>query len=104
MNLKEAAQKIEDEYPSIEIFSSVVESAALLHDYVYDIYGLADLCSEEELAEVSSISLSIYLRLVIQTIEAMWLIASSLRVNDKNDEKFHMRVCTIFGSLIKILF
>ncbi|GJZ68169.1 zinc finger, LIM-type containing protein [Tanacetum coccineum] len=57
MNLKEAAQKIEDEYPSIEIFSSVVESAALLHDHVYDIYGLADLCSEEELAEVSSISL-----------------------------------------------
>nr|GFB19047.1 zinc finger, LIM-type [Tanacetum cinerariifolium] len=51
MNLKEAAQKIKDEYPSIDIFSSVVESAALLHDHVYDIYGLADLCSEEELAE-----------------------------------------------------
>ncbi|PWA34590.1 zinc finger, LIM-type [Artemisia annua] len=57
MNLKEAAQKIEDEYPSVEIFSSVVESAALLHDHVYDIYGLADLCSEEELAEVSSLYL-----------------------------------------------
>ncbi|KAK1436218.1 hypothetical protein QVD17_01996 [Tagetes erecta] len=51
MNIKEAAQKIADEYSALDIFSSMVESAALLNDNVYDVYGLADLCSEEELAE-----------------------------------------------------
>ncbi|KAI3792454.1 hypothetical protein L2E82_06334 [Cichorium intybus] len=51
MNLKEVAKKIEDEYPALEIFSSVVETTALLHENIQDIYGLADLCSEEELAE-----------------------------------------------------
>ncbi|KAI3687527.1 hypothetical protein L1987_81224 [Smallanthus sonchifolius] len=51
MNIKEAAQKIMDEYSAVDIFSSMVESAALWNDNVYDVYGLADLCSEEELAE-----------------------------------------------------
>ncbi|MFS8003547.1 putative transcription factor interactor and regulator LIM family [Helianthus anomalus] len=51
MNIKEAAQKIHDEYPALDIFSSMVESVALLDDNVYDVYGLADLCSDEELAE-----------------------------------------------------
>ncbi|KAI3522556.1 hypothetical protein L1887_00429 [Cichorium endivia] len=57
MNLKEVAKKIEDGYPALEIFSSVVETAALLHENIQDIYGLADLCSEEELAETPSPSL-----------------------------------------------
>ncbi|KAI7747783.1 hypothetical protein M8C21_006154 [Ambrosia artemisiifolia] len=52
MNIKEAARKINEEYSALDIFSSMVESAALLDDNVYDVYGLADLCSEEELAEV----------------------------------------------------
>lgn len=52
MNLKEVAKKIEDEYPPLEIFSSVIETTALLNENIQDIYGLADLCSDEELAEV----------------------------------------------------
>ncbi|KAL4592884.1 hypothetical protein LXL04_005891 [Taraxacum kok-saghyz] len=51
MNLKEITKKIEDEYPALEIFSSVVETAALLHENIQDIYGLADLCADEELAQ-----------------------------------------------------
>ncbi|CAI9288902.1 unnamed protein product [Lactuca saligna] len=51
MNLKEVAKKIEDEYPPLEIFSSVIETTALLNENIQDIYGLADLCSDEELAE-----------------------------------------------------
>ncbi|KAI3707019.1 hypothetical protein L6452_25179 [Arctium lappa] len=64
MNLKEAAQKIEEDYPAAEVFSSMVETAALLHENVYDIYGLAELCSEEELAEtVSNLEgLSVFLK------------------------------------------
>ncbi|KVH90110.1 Ubiquitin [Cynara cardunculus var. scolymus] len=50
-NLKEAAQKIEEENSAVEVFSCMVETAALLQDNVHDIYGLAELCSEEELAE-----------------------------------------------------
>ncbi|CAH1439481.1 unnamed protein product [Lactuca virosa] len=51
MNLKEVAKKIEDQYPPLEIFSSVIETTVFLNENIQDIYGLADLCSDEELAE-----------------------------------------------------
>ncbi|KAI3707021.1 hypothetical protein L6452_25181 [Arctium lappa] len=51
MNLENAAQKIQEQYPPLEIFSSIAETAAALYDNVYDTGALDELCSEEELAQ-----------------------------------------------------
>nr|XP_043622612.1 ubiquitin-like domain-containing protein CIP73 [Erigeron canadensis] len=48
MNLENAAQKIVEQYPPLEIFSSVVETAAALHNNVFDHDALEGLCMEEE--------------------------------------------------------
>lgn len=52
MNLENATQKIVEQYPPIEIFSSIVETAAL-HNNIFDSGALDELCMEEELAQVS---------------------------------------------------
>ncbi|KAK9072923.1 hypothetical protein SSX86_009359 [Deinandra increscens subsp. villosa] len=51
MNLENAAQKIVEHYPPIEIFSSIVQTAAALRNNVYDTNGINELCMEEELAQ-----------------------------------------------------
>nr|GEX86744.1 hypothetical protein [Tanacetum cinerariifolium] len=50
MNLENAAQKIVEQYPPTEIFSSIVETAAL-HNNVFDSGAFDELCMEEELAQ-----------------------------------------------------
>ncbi|GJZ68170.1 ubiquitin-like domain-containing protein CIP73 isoform X3 [Tanacetum coccineum] len=50
MNLENAAQKIVEQYPPTEIFSSIVETAAL-HNSIFDSGALDELCMEEELAQ-----------------------------------------------------
>lgn len=52
MNLEHLAQKIVDQYPPLEIFSSLVETASGLYNSAYDTGALDELCSEEELAQV----------------------------------------------------
>ena len=54
MNLEHVAQKIVDQYPPLEIFSSVVETASGLYNNASDTGPLDELCSEEELAQVSN--------------------------------------------------
>ncbi|KAI3491959.1 hypothetical protein L1887_43596 [Cichorium endivia] len=51
MNLEHVAQKIVDQYPPLEIFSSLVETASGLYNNAYDTGALDELCSEEELAQ-----------------------------------------------------
>ncbi|KAL7590388.1 hypothetical protein Lser_V15G39955 [Lactuca serriola] len=51
MNLEHVAQKIVDQYPPLEIFSSLVETASGLYNSAYDTGALDELCSEEELAQ-----------------------------------------------------
>ncbi|KAL4572750.1 hypothetical protein LXL04_019533 [Taraxacum kok-saghyz] len=51
MNLEHVAQKIVDQYPPLEIFSSVVETASGLYNNASDTGPLDELCSEEELAQ-----------------------------------------------------
>ena len=69
MNLKEVAQKIEEGYPAAEVFSSMIETAALLQDNVYDIYGLAELCSEDELAEVFDRFFQLFFCFIFKTFQ-----------------------------------
>ncbi|GJQ97201.1 hypothetical protein Tco_0008340, partial [Tanacetum coccineum] len=59
MNLENAAQKIVEQYPPTEIFSSIVETA-VLHNNVFDSGALDELCMEEELAQVSRFPQSVY--------------------------------------------
>ncbi|XP_071700230.1 uncharacterized protein [Rutidosis leptorrhynchoides] len=51
MNLENAAQKIVEQYPPLEIFSSIVETVAALHNNVFDQGALDELCMQEELAQ-----------------------------------------------------
>ncbi|XP_076914947.1 uncharacterized protein LOC143574125 [Bidens hawaiensis] len=51
MNLENAAQKIMEHYPPVEVFSSVVQTAAALRNDVYDENAINALCMEEELAQ-----------------------------------------------------
>ncbi|KAL9999817.1 hypothetical protein Hdeb2414_s0460g00898651 [Helianthus debilis subsp. tardiflorus] len=51
MNLENAAQKIVEHYPPLEIFSSIVQTAAALRNDVYDTNAINALCMEEELAQ-----------------------------------------------------
>ncbi|KAK1408293.1 hypothetical protein QVD17_39943 [Tagetes erecta] len=51
MNLENAAQKIVEHYPPVEIFSSVVQTVAALRNHVYDTKAINELCMEEELAQ-----------------------------------------------------
>ncbi|KAL8226915.1 hypothetical protein R6Q57_016747 [Mikania cordata] len=51
MNLENAAQKIVEHYPPLEIFSSIIQTAAAYRNNVYDTSAINELCMEEELAQ-----------------------------------------------------
>ncbi|KAI3716762.1 hypothetical protein L1987_67876 [Smallanthus sonchifolius] len=51
MNLENAAQKIVEHYPPLEVFSSIVQTVATFRNNVYDTSAINELCMEEELAQ-----------------------------------------------------
>ncbi|KAI3721301.1 hypothetical protein L2E82_32309 [Cichorium intybus] len=52
MNLEHVAEKLVDQYPPLEIFSSLVETASGLYNNTNDTGALDELCLEEELAQI----------------------------------------------------